>query len=209
MSFFRKKGPGSSPKPPSSPSADPPPAGDGGDPSPPAAAAAAVVAVLVSRHPSSASSGPSSSSAPVRLAVAVRSARPRSGAGDRVVHRLEHYDFLDDRRRFTNLDSLLTRLGRVKAVHVACTEGSEVSFPCLSCTLLGWSGVERIGADWSGSERSGVGPARLRSAPTHPPSPQPSLPFSHSLSPARPKAGALPRPGARPRFPTYSGGSAG
>ena len=92
----------------------------------------------------------------MRLAVAVRSARPRSGAGDRIVHRLEHYDFLDDRRRFTNLDSLLTRLGRVKAVHVACTEGSEVSFPCLSCPLLGWSGVEWSGLEWSRVEWSGV-----------------------------------------------------
>ena len=93
---------------------------------------AATVAVLLSRSTdsSTAASGKarSSTTAPVQLAVAVRLPRKRvDGHGDRVCFTLEHYVFLDDRRRFTNLDALLTRLGNVDCVHVACTESADVS----------------------------------------------------------------------------------
>ena len=97
-----------------------------------AAQPAATVAVLLSRSTdsSTAASGKarSSTTAPVQLAVAVRLPRKRvDGHGDRVCFTLEHYVFLDDRRRFTNLDALLTRLGNVDCVHVACTESADVS----------------------------------------------------------------------------------
>ena len=99
---------------------------------------AATVAVLLSRSTdsSTAASGKakSSTTAPVKLAVAVRLPRKRvDGHGDRVCFTLEHYVFLDDRRRFTNLDALLTRLGNVDCVHVACTESADVS-----SLILGW-----------------------------------------------------------------------
>lgn len=93
---------------------------------------AATVAVLLSRSTdSSTASGKSKSSttAPVKLAVAVRLPRKRvDGHKDKVCFTLQHYVFLDDRRRFTNLDSLLTRLGKVDCVHVACTESADVSY---------------------------------------------------------------------------------
>ena len=89
---------------------------------------AAIVAVLVSRTTdATTSSGKSSTTAPVKLAVAVRVPRKRTGPSDKIVHTLQHYVFLDDRRRFTNLDALLTRLGRVECVYVSCTESAEVS----------------------------------------------------------------------------------
>ena len=88
---------------------------------------AATVAVVLSRSTESAtSSGKSSATAPVKVAVAVRTPRKRTGPGDQIRYSLQHYAFLDDRRRFTNLDALLTRLGRVECVHVSCTENAEV-----------------------------------------------------------------------------------
>ena len=92
---------------------------------------AATVAVLLSRSTdSSTASGKSkaSTTAPVKLAVAVRLPRKRvDGHEDKVCYTLQHYVFLDDRRRFTNLDALLTRVGKVDCVHVACTESADVS----------------------------------------------------------------------------------
>lgn len=92
---------------------------------------AAIVAVLLSRSTdSSTASGKSkaSTTAPVKLAVAVRLPRKRvDGHEDKVCYTLQHYVFLDDRRRFTNLDALLTRVGKVDCVHVACTESADVS----------------------------------------------------------------------------------
>jgi hypothetical protein len=90
---------------------------------------AATVAVLLSRSTdSSTAKSKSSTTAPVKLAVAVRLPRKRvDGHKDKVCFTLQHYVFLDDQRRFTNLDALLTRLGSVDCVHVACTESAEVS----------------------------------------------------------------------------------
>jgi len=92
---------------------------------------AATVAVLLSRSTDSStakSKSKSSTTAPVKLAVAVRLPRKRvDGHKDKVCFTLQHYVFLDDQRRFTNLDALLTRLGSVDCVHVACTESAEVS----------------------------------------------------------------------------------
>lgn len=114
---------------------------------------AATVAVLLSRSTdSSTASGKSKSSttAPVKLAVAVRLPRKRvDGHTDKVCYTLQHYVFLDDRRRFTNLDALLTRVGKVDCVHVACTESADVSssttvssvLPCFGCGCIPWTGL--------------------------------------------------------------------
>mmetsp|Transcript_37904 Transcript_37904/g.83100 ORF Transcript_37904/g.83100 Transcript_37904/m.83100 type:complete len:957 (+) Transcript_37904:144-3014(+) len=89
---------------------------------------ASLVAVILSRSTeSTTSSGKSSTTAPVKLAVAVRTPRKRTGLSDPIRYSLQHYVFLDDRRRFTNLDALLTRLGLVECVHVSCTENAEAN----------------------------------------------------------------------------------
>ncbi len=64
--------------------------------------------------------------ASIRLAVAARIPRKRSDCTDPVKYTLQYFSFLDDRRRFTNFDALLTRLSPVGVVHVSCTESTEV-----------------------------------------------------------------------------------
>jgi hypothetical protein len=64
--------------------------------------------------------------ASVRLAVAARIPRKRVDCEDPVKFTLQYFSFLDDRRRFTNFDALLTRLCPVGVVHVSCTESAEV-----------------------------------------------------------------------------------
>ena len=59
------------------------------------------------------------------MVVVVRTPVKRTWSEDPISHQLEHFTFLDDRRGFANVDSLLTRLGAVGSVYVACTESSE------------------------------------------------------------------------------------
>jgi hypothetical protein len=72
------------------------------------------VSIVVSRVPSKGRT--------VRLAVAARVPRKRAHAKDKVCFSLVHYSFLDDARRFTNLDALLTRLAPVSVIHISSTE---------------------------------------------------------------------------------------
>lgn len=65
--------------------------------------------------------------ASIRLAVAACIPRKRTEADDPVKYTLQYFSFLDDPRRFTNLDALLTRLSPISVVHVAATESAEVS----------------------------------------------------------------------------------
>ena len=99
-----------------------------------------VVSVII--DPSSASSSSSSSSpspsgggggrknpnGSARVAVAARVPRKRLDHDDPVRYTVRHFTFLDDGRRFTNLDALLTRLAPVGTVYVSCSESAEVSF---------------------------------------------------------------------------------
>uniref|UniRef100_A0A7S3Q781 Uncharacterized protein n=1 Tax=Chaetoceros debilis TaxID=122233 RepID=A0A7S3Q781_9STRA len=73
------------------------------------------------------SSSSNTSSSSVRLAVAARIPRKRMDCTDPIQHTIQYFSFLDDRRRFTNLDALLTRLSPVGVVHLSCTESAEVS----------------------------------------------------------------------------------
>ena len=57
--------------------------------------------------------------------MVARSANKRSEISDNVVHKLEYFSFLDDRRSFANVDALLTRLAPVGSVYVACTESPD------------------------------------------------------------------------------------
>lgn len=76
------------------------------------------------------SSSSNASSSSVRLAVAARIPRKRMDCTDPIQHTIQYFSFLDDRRRFTNLDALLTRLSPVGVVHLSCTESAEV------CTVV-------------------------------------------------------------------------
>lgn len=64
--------------------------------------------------------------ASIRIAVAARIPRKRTDCTDPVKYTLQYFNFLDDRRRFTNFDALLTRLSPVGIVHLSCTESAEV-----------------------------------------------------------------------------------
>jgi DNA mismatch repair protein MSH2 len=86
---------------------------------------AALLSVLVSRRTGSTSRNLSSTS--VRIVAAARIPRKRTGYDDPVKYTLQYFSFLDDKRRFTNLDSLLTRLSPVKVVHVGCNESIKLN----------------------------------------------------------------------------------
>lgn len=64
--------------------------------------------------------------ASVRMAVAARIPRKRADCTDPVKYAIQYFNFLDDRRRFTNFDALLTRLSPVSVVHLSCNESAEV-----------------------------------------------------------------------------------
>jgi hypothetical protein len=64
--------------------------------------------------------------ASVRMAVAARIPRKRADCTDPVKYTIQYFNFLDDRRRFTNFDALLTRLSPVGVVHLSCNESAEV-----------------------------------------------------------------------------------
>jgi hypothetical protein len=64
--------------------------------------------------------------ASLRMAVAARIPRKRYDSMDPVKYTIQYFNFLDDRRRFTNFDALLTRLSPVGVVHLSCTESAEV-----------------------------------------------------------------------------------
>ena len=57
-----------------------------------------------------------------KLAVLARSPHKQSHRGDTILHNLQYFTFLDDRRLFANIDALLTRLAPVGTVYVACME---------------------------------------------------------------------------------------
>jgi hypothetical protein len=91
-----------------------------------------LVSILVSRkgdlpddHSSKLSTA--SNNSICRISVAVRKLRPRNDHSDTVKYTIEYFTFLDDRRMFTNLDALLTRLAPVGSINIACTENVEVS----------------------------------------------------------------------------------
>lgn len=86
---------------------------------------ATAVAVLISR--STGGKNGSANAGTARLAVAARIPRKRQHSEDPVQSTLQHWSFLDDKRLFTHLDSLLTRLAPIRIVHVACTESSAPS----------------------------------------------------------------------------------
>jgi|AntRauTorckE5430_2_1112549.scaffolds.fasta_scaffold19167_2 hypothetical protein len=72
----------------------------------------------------------------VRLAVAARIPRKRVDSSDPVKYTLQYFTFLDDKRRFTNFDALLTRLSPVGVVHLSCTESAEVRIVMLAVKKL-------------------------------------------------------------------------
>jgi hypothetical protein len=75
----------------------------------------------------------------VRLAVVARIPRKRLDCTDSVKYTLQYFSFLDDRRRFTNLDALLTRLSPVSVVHLSSIESAEVSDYLLSDLTVTYS----------------------------------------------------------------------
>ena len=87
-----------------------------------------LISMIVSRKAESYSKGSSSwnNNQSCRLAVTARVPRKRMDASDKVKYTLQYFSFLDDRRRFTNLDALLTRLAPVGVVHLSCSESAEV-----------------------------------------------------------------------------------
>jgi len=84
-----------------------------------------LISVLLSRRTSQISSNSSSGS--IRIAVTARIPRKRLRNDDPIKFTLKYFSFLDDRRRFTNLDALLTRLTPAGVVHLSCTESAEVT----------------------------------------------------------------------------------
>jgi len=62
----------------------------------------------------------------VHVSVSARIPRKRESHNDPVKYKLEYFKFLDDKRRFTNLDALLTRMSPVGVVHIACNESGDV-----------------------------------------------------------------------------------
>jgi len=83
------------------------------------------ISVLLSRRTSTLSSNSSSGS--IKIAVTARIPRKRLYHQDPIEFTLKYFSFLDDRRRFTNLDALLTRLSPAGVVHLSCTESAECS----------------------------------------------------------------------------------
>ena len=63
----------------------------------------------------------------VQIAVSAQIPRKRTHAEDSICHKLQHWLFWDDKRNFSHLDSLLTRLAPLSVVHLSCTERAEVS----------------------------------------------------------------------------------
>jgi hypothetical protein len=45
---------------------------------------------------------------------------------DRIQHCIQFWSFYEDKRNFSHLDALLTRLAPLSVVHLACTERAEV-----------------------------------------------------------------------------------
>lgn len=80
----------------------------------------------------------SNANSSVRLAVVARIPRKRLDCTDHIKYTLKYFSFLDDRRRFTNLDALLTRLSPISVVHLSATESAQVSlkFGVLFSTLF-------------------------------------------------------------------------
>ena len=75
--------------------------------------------------PNTAGGNATTDSTAAKIVAVVRTPVKRTGRSDPISHQLEHFTFLDDKRAFVNVDSLLTRLGAVGSVYVACTESSE------------------------------------------------------------------------------------
>lgn len=85
------------------------------------------VSVVVDLKPSSNGILKSSSHSPqVRIGVAAKIPRSRTGPGDKLEWTLQHWMFWDDRRQYTHLDALLTRLAPLSVVHLSCTERAQV-----------------------------------------------------------------------------------
>lgn len=76
------------------------------------------LSVIVSRKRSSKS---------VQLGVAAKVPRKRTNCEDKIQFSLKYFNFLDNERMFSNLDSLLTQLSPLGVVHLGCTESADVS----------------------------------------------------------------------------------
>jgi hypothetical protein len=63
----------------------------------------------------------------LQIAVSGQIPRKRMSADDSICYKLQYWLFWDDKRNFSHLDALLTRLAPLNAVHLACTERAEVS----------------------------------------------------------------------------------
>jgi hypothetical protein len=63
----------------------------------------------------------------LQIAVSAQIPRKRTSADDSICYKLQYWLFWDDKRNFSHLDSLLTRLAPLNVVHLACTERAEVS----------------------------------------------------------------------------------
>ena len=79
---------------------------------------ATAIAVVVARTPGSQQQ--------VRFGVAAQIPRKRSSWKDPIQHTLRYWSFLDDRRSFSHLDALLTRVAPLSVLHLGCTEKMEV-----------------------------------------------------------------------------------
>eukprot|EP00579_Thalassiosira_antarctica_P010231 CAMPEP_0201910000 /NCGR_PEP_ID=MMETSP0903-20130614/1538_1 /ASSEMBLY_ACC=CAM_ASM_000552 /TAXON_ID=420261 /ORGANISM="Thalassiosira antarctica, Strain CCMP982" /LENGTH=257 /DNA_ID=CAMNT_0048444585 /DNA_START=39 /DNA_END=808 /DNA_ORIENTATION=+ len=86
---------------------------------------ASIVTILLSRSATTASGNSTQDSSTAKLAVLARSPHKRSEVHDKIIHNLQYFTFLDDRRSFANIDALLTRLAPVGTVYVACTESPD------------------------------------------------------------------------------------
>lgn len=58
--------------------------------------------------------------------MAAQIPRKRSSWQDPIQHTLRYWSFLDDRRSFSHLDALLTRVAPLSVLHLGCTEKMEV-----------------------------------------------------------------------------------
>mmetsp|Transcript_7713 Transcript_7713/g.11036 ORF Transcript_7713/g.11036 Transcript_7713/m.11036 type:complete len:922 (-) Transcript_7713:55-2820(-) len=85
--------------------------------------ATTAVAILLAR--SAGGKTASADAGTARIAVSARIPRKRTHNQDPIQSTLKHWVFLDDKRLFTNVDALLTRLAPIRVVHVACTESAE------------------------------------------------------------------------------------
>jgi DNA mismatch repair protein MSH2 len=86
------------------------------------------VSVVVDLKPNTSNSSIKSAqhSPQVRIAVAAQIPRARTGTEDTLKWTLQHWNFWDDRRQYTHLDALLTRLAPLSVVHLGCTERTQV-----------------------------------------------------------------------------------